>query len=74
MPDKDPIYWPDIDVRDLTTDQWLALKRRVMSETSLERARVADVILRHLFANMRRAPVSLSPTEADAAPVGAKLH
>ena len=72
MAEKEPAYWPDIDVRRMTNEEWLALKRRVARETGLERARVADEILRRLFAHHRRAPVALSPTEPAALPAGAR--
>ena len=74
MTHREPAYWPDIDIRRMTNEEWLALKRRVARETSLERARVADVILRYLFRLHRRAPVAQSPTEPTAAPMVPKLR
>jgi hypothetical protein len=62
MTDKVPVYWPAVDIAALTSDEWQALKERVIREAGAERARAAEALLHRLVALCRRSPVSLSPT------------
>lgn len=70
MAEQDLGYWPAVDPRALTTDEWLAFKERVLRESRMRRAQACQGLIQRLFQLYRRAPAALSPTEPDALRAG----